>query len=111
MLGLFKEIGATWRSIVSVVLAYGGIVLLGLYNQHWLRLATDAARGVYNHIIDFIGQFSDLGSSLAMMGLEPGSVFVSMMTLFMRVVVLSLALWIFKGLGGLIFGRSKSSRY
>jgi hypothetical protein len=106
---LFAEIVKTWRSVASVGLAYGLIALLAVYNQDWLYQAFDLSRGGYNQATDFVSHFSKLGGVLTGVALNPGSVFVTMMILFARVVVLSVLLWIGKLLGGALFGRKESS--
>lgn len=104
MLSLLSEIGKTWRSIASVGLAYGLIALLGIYNQDWLYSAFDISRQGYNHATDLVSHFSKLGAVMTGVALNPGSVFVTMMILFARVVVLSVVLWIGRLIGAAVTG-------
>jgi hypothetical protein len=111
MFSLFSEIGKTWRSIASVGLAYGLIALLGVYNQDWLYQAFDISRAGYNQATELVSHFSKLGAVMTGVALNPGSVFVTMMILFVRVVVLSVVLWIGNMIGKLITGGGKRAGY
>jgi hypothetical protein len=113
MLSLFKEIGATWRSIAAVILAYGLIALLFFYNEDALSTLFGIAKGGYDQGYHLAGEFSKRAEFLFGFTITPGAVFVTMMILFVRVVVLSLVLWIAKGIIKLIFGSGErqTSRY
>ena len=113
MLSLFKEIGKTWRSIAAVILAYGLIAVLFFYNENALSMLFGIAKDAYDQGYHIAGDFSKRAEFLFGFTLTPGAVFVTMMILFVRVVVLSLFLWIAKGIIGLLFGgrERESSRF
>jgi hypothetical protein len=110
MISLFKEIGKTWRSIASVVLAYALIAALFFYNENALSMLFGVAKDTYDQGYHIAGDFSKRAEFLFGFTLTPGAVFVTMMILFVRVVVLSIFLWIAKGIVGMIFPK-KSERY
>lgn len=111
MLSLFKEIGKSWRSIAAVILAYALIAALFFYNENALSMLFGIAKDTYDQGYHLAGEFSKRAEFLFGFTLTPGAVFVTMMILFMRVVVLSLFLWLAKGLIGLLFGRAERSSY
>ena len=111
MLSLFKEIGKTWRSIAAVVLAYALIAALFFYNEDALSMLFGIAKQGYDQGYQIAGAFSKRAEFLFGFTLTPGAVFVTMMILFVRVVVLSIFLWIAKGIVGLFFKPEQPSRY
>ena len=111
MMGLLKELGKTWRSVASVVLAYGIIAALFFYNPHALNWAIGVANEGYNQSREFTSNLSEQAAVLFGLTISPGSVFITLMILFVRVVVLSILLWISGGIIRLVFGREKSERY
>jgi hypothetical protein len=111
MLSLFKEIGKTWRSIAAVILAYGLIALLFFYNEDALSYLFGIAKSTYDQGYHIAGDFSKRAEFLFGFTLTPGAVFVTMMILFVRVVVISLFLWVSKGIINLFFGSRETAKY
>lgn len=111
MLSLFKEIGKTWRSIAAVILAYGIIVVLFFYNEDLLSTLFGFAKQGYDQGYHMAGEVSKRAEFLFGFTLTPGAVFVTMMILFVRVVLLSLLLWVANGIIGLIFGKKDKAQY
>lgn len=108
MLGLLREIAKTWRSIAAIILAYGLIVLLFFYSPDALNQLFGYAVKGYNEGYQVAGEMSDRAAFLFGNFISPPSVFVTMMILLMRVVVISLLLWVAKLMVDAVFGRARN---
>lgn len=90
----FKHLGTTWRSIVSVVLTYIIVVALFFYEDKWLVTMTRWASNFHDWLAHTFGFFSDRGEALFTLTISDATVMITLLILFVRVVVLSLLLWL-----------------
>jgi hypothetical protein len=102
---LGKHLGRTWRSIVAVLLAYVLVLILFLWAPDMLDKFVTESHGVHDWLADFIGRFSSRGRVLFFSTITDFATFMTLVILFTRVVVISLALWISEGLVRVLFGR------
>ncbi|HXZ68888.1 MAG TPA: hypothetical protein VEH07_09890 [Alphaproteobacteria bacterium] len=104
---LGKHLGRTWRSILAVALAYVLVLILFLWAPSLLDKAVLQSHGFHDWLANFIGQFSERGRILFFSTITDFATFMTLLILFVRVVVISLALWISEGLVQLLFGRGE----
>ena len=104
---LGKHLGRTWRSILAVVLAYVFVLILFLWAPSLLDKAVLQSHGFHDWLANFIGQFSERGRILFFSTITDFATFMTLLILFVRVVVISLALWISEGLVRILFGRGE----
>ncbi|MFZ1988541.1 MAG: hypothetical protein WAW96_02105 [Alphaproteobacteria bacterium] len=104
---LGKHLGRTWRSILAVVLAYVLVLILFLWAPGVLDKALSGSHGFHDWLANFIGQFSERGRILFFSTITDFATFMTLLILFVRVVVISLALWVSEGLVRVLFGRGE----
>lgn len=101
----------TWRSIVSFFLSFVVLGLMVWFTPDWVNGFIEAAGGVKYFVMNGAENVLGYGQPSALFGILVGdtAIALALMTLFTRVVVLTLILW----LGGMIyrsiFGGSASS--
>jgi hypothetical protein len=95
-------IGQTWRSIVSFFLSFVVLGLMVWFTPDWVQAFVQAAGRIKFLVMDGADAALGFGQPSALFALIVGdtAIALTLMTLFTRVVVLTLILW----LGGLIFG-------
>ena len=94
-------LGQTWRSIVSFFLSFVVLALMVWFTPDWVQSFVQAAGTLKYLIMDAADAVFGYGQPSALFALVVGdtAIALTLMTLFTRVVVLTLILW----LGGLIF--------
>ena len=100
-------LGQTWRSIVSFVLSFFVLGLMVWFTPDWARGFLETATAVKSVAIsasDAVFGYSQPGT---LFGIFIGDTAIAMalMTLFTRVVVLTLILWIGQALYNSVFGK------
>ena len=101
----------TWRSIVSFFLSFVVLGLMVWFTPEWVRGFIDAASGLKVLVMNGADSVFGYSQPSVLFGLVVGdtAIALTLMTLFTRVVVLTLILW----LGGMIrrslFGGSPSA--
>jgi hypothetical protein len=100
-MGLSHFLWQTWRSVVSFFMSFFVLGLMVLFTPDWVRNLLGAASGVKTFVMDTADAAFGAGQPAALFGLVVGdtAIALTLMTLFTRVVVLTLILW----LGGLIY--------
>ncbi len=95
-------VGQTWRSIASFFLSFVMLGLMVWFTPDWVQAFVQAAGSLKYLVMDGAEATLGYGQPSALFGLVVGdtAIALTLMTLFTRVVVLTLLLW----LGGLIFG-------
>jgi hypothetical protein len=95
-------VGQTWRSIASFLLSFVVLGLMVWFTPDWVQAFVQAAASLKYLVMDGADAALGYGQPSALFGLIVGdtAIALTLMTLFTRVVVLTLMLW----LGGLIFG-------
>lgn len=101
MQGLFHFMWQTWRSIVSFFLSFVVLGVMVVLTPDWVTAFVQTAGQIKYMAMDGAETLLGNGSPSALFGLVVGdtAIALTLMTLFTRVVVLTLILW----LGGLIF--------
>lgn len=101
----------TWRSIVSFFLSFFVLGIMVWFTPEWVRGLLDFASGLKIFVMDAADNTLGYGQPAALFGLIVGdtAIALTLMTLFTRVIVVTLALWV----GSLIYnslfrGRSSS---
>jgi len=91
----------TWRSVVSFFLSFIVLGLMVVLVPDWVNGFVRAAGSIKYFVMDGAENLLGTGSPSALFGLIVGdtAIALTLMTLFTRVVVLTLILW----LGGLIY--------
>ena len=91
----------TWRSVVSFFLSFVVLGLMVVLAPDWVNGFVHAAGSIKYFVMDSADRLLGNGSPSALFGLVVGdtAIALTLMTLFTRVVVLTLILW----LGGLIY--------
>jgi hypothetical protein len=102
---LGRQIGKTWRSIFAIVLAYVMVAALFFWAPNLLDSAINQSHGFHDWLANLIGRFSSRGRILFFSTITDFATFMTLVILFMRVVVITLALWISEAVTGGIFGR------
>lgn len=93
----------TWRSIVSFFLSFFVLGLMVWFTPDWVMGFVETAGQLKYLVMDTANAALGAGQPSAIFGLVVGdtAIALTLMTLFTRVVVLTLILW----LGGLIYRR------
>ena len=101
MQGLFHFMWQTWRSIVSFFLSFVVLGVMVVLTPDWVTGFVKTAGSLKYLAMDGAEQMLGNGSPSALFGLVVGdtAIALTLMTLFTRVVVLTLILW----LGGLVY--------
>ncbi len=107
---LFSLVLGSWRSVASAVLAYAIIALLFFYDDGMLARLFDVASKSHDEFKDLVGHWSKRGEFLFGFTISEGSVFVTMMILFVRIFVLSIILWIAGLIVEGVFGKAPARR-
>ena len=91
----------TWRSIVSFFLSFFVLGLMVWFTPEWVTGFVETAGGLKSVITDGATNLLGYGQPSALFSLVVGdtAIALTLMTLFTRVIVLTLILW----LGGLIY--------
>jgi hypothetical protein len=100
-MGLWHFMGQTWRSIVSFFLSFVVLGLMVIFAPGWATGFVEAASSFKYVVLDQFSSLTGLGQASDVFALLVGDTEIAlvMITLFTRVVVLTLLLW----LGGLIY--------
>lgn len=108
MQGLGHFMWQTWRSIVSFFLSFVVLGLMVVLTPEWVTGFIETAGSLKYFIMDSAETVIGNGSPSALFGLVVGdtAIALTLMTLFTRVVVLTLIMW----LGGLIYSAIFGSR-
>jgi len=101
-------LGQTWRSIVSFFLSFFVLGLMVWFTPDWVQGFIEVAGRLKILIMDGATNALGFGQPAALFGLLVGdtAIALTLLTLFTRVVVLTLILW----LGGLILGALTGAR-
>jgi len=91
---LGKHLGRTWRSVLAVILAYVLVAILFFWAPHLFDYWLTKSHAFHDWLANFIGQFSARGRILFFSTITDFATFMTLLILFVRVVVISLALWI-----------------
>lgn len=93
----------TWRSIVSFFLSFFVLGMMVWFTPEWVRGLLDVAAGIKGVVMDTADNTLGYGQPAALFGLVVGdtAIALTLMTLFTRVIVVTLALWV----GNLIYTR------
>lgn len=105
---LLRLLGQTWRSVVSVLIAYTIVIGLLIYYPEILQQILHFAEGIRDHIIAFIGSETidnPTAEVLARAIISEHSVSMILFFLFARVVVLTTILFLIEELWYLTTGR------
>lgn len=87
-------LGQTWRSFLSIVLAYGMTVALFVYNGDALQDLIQWNSGFHDWLQHLVGSFSPRGEALFSLAISDATTFMTLMIFFVRAVVLTVALWV-----------------
>lgn len=93
-MGLGHFIGQTWRSLFSIVLAYGLTVALFVYSSDTLQSLIQWNSGFHDWMQHLVGTVSPRGESVFSLMISDATTFMTLMIFFVRAVVLTLALWV-----------------
>jgi hypothetical protein len=101
----------TWRSIVSFFLSFVVLGLMVIFTPEWVQGFVEAAGAFKYLVLDAATSATGVGQPAALFSLLVGdtAIALAMMTLFTRVIVLTLLLWIGGMIYRSIFGGSASS--
>ena len=96
----------TWRSIVSFFLSFVVLGLMVWFTPDWVQGFIEAAGSLKYFIMGAAEEVSGYGQPSALFALLVGdtAIALALMTLFTRVVVLTLILWVGQGLFRSLFG-------
>lgn len=94
-------LGQTWRSIASFFLSFVVLGLMVWFTPDWVQSFVRAAGSLKIYIMEAADSLLGFGQPSAMFALIVGdtAIALTLMTLFTRVVVLTLLMW----LGGMIY--------
>lgn len=101
----------TWRSVVSFFLSFFVLGIMVWFTPEWVRGLLDVAGGVKTVVMDTADNTLGYGQPAALFGLVVGdtAIALTLMTLFTRVVVVTLALWVGNLIYTRLFGGGRSS--
>lgn len=99
-MGLWGHIWQAWRSILSVIIALGITIALGIYSEGALQELIHWNSGFHDWVQQFIGRFSGRAEALFSLTISDATTFFTMMIIFVRTFVLSLVLWVVKAWSG-----------
>jgi hypothetical protein len=107
MQGLGHFLWQTWRSVVSFFLSFVVLGLMVWFTPDWVQGFIEAAGSLKYFVMGAANEVSGYGQPSALFALLVGdtAIALALMTLFTRVVVLTLILWIGQSLFGSLFGR------
>jgi hypothetical protein len=100
-MGLSHFLWQTWRSIVSFFMSFAVLGLMVWFTPDWVQGFIEAAGGLKYFIMGAADQTLGYGQPSALFAILVGdtAIALALMTLFTRVVVLTLILWV----GGLMY--------
>lgn len=107
---MFRLIGQTWRTVLAVVIAYVLVVALFFWGDAYLADAIRASNGFREFLKGVIGSdvvLGPRGEILFTLALSDAAVFMTLLILFVRVVVITLAVWIGEVIVTMLFGRAE----
>jgi hypothetical protein len=103
---LVSLLAQTWRSVVSVIIAWILIILSLLYYPEALAAVIDGARGTRQWLLDLVGsRGSDTVDILAGAIITDHTVTMAFMFLFSRIVVLTAILYVIASIYVAVTGR------
>lgn len=105
---MIRLLGQTWRSVLAVVIAYVLVVALFFYGDTYLANAIRASAGFREFLKGVVGSdvvLGPRGEILFTMALSDAAVFMTLLILFVRVVVITIAVWIGQIIVTALFGR------
>ena len=92
---LVHLLGQTWRSVVSVIIAWTLIIWSLIYYPDALAFVINSARGTREWLLDLVGtRGNQTVDILAGAIITDHTVTMAFMFLFARIIVLTLILWI-----------------
>ena len=92
---LVNLLAQTWRSVVSVIIAWALVIWSLIYYPEALAFVIDNARGTRQWLLDLVGsRGNQTVDILAGAIITDHTVTMAFMFLFARIVVLTLILWI-----------------
>jgi hypothetical protein len=99
----------TWRSILAFFLSFVVLGLMVWFEPQWVNEFVVVAGQLKHLIMDFATQALGYGQPSALFGLLVGdtAIALTLITLFTRVVVLTLLLWLGNLMFGSLFGRAR----
>jgi hypothetical protein len=84
----------TWRSLLSIVIAYGLVVGLWVYSGDTLQQLVHWNSGFHDWLQRAIGSFSARGEAAFSLLISDQTTFITLTILFVRGVLLSTVLWV-----------------
>jgi len=107
---LVNLLAQTWRSVVSVIIAWTLVIWSLIYYPELLSAVIDSARGTRQWLLDFVTARagSDTVNILAGAIITDHTVTMAFMFLFARIVVLTLILFIIGQIWYAVTGREPS---
>ena len=103
---LFNLLAQTWRSVVSVIIAWTLVILSLIYYPEALAAVIESARGTRQFLLDLVGtRGNDTVDILAGAIITDHTVTMAFMFLFARIVVLTTILYIIASIFVAVTGR------
>ena len=103
---LVKLLAQTWRSVVSVIIAWTLVILSLVYYPEALAFVINSARGTREWLLDLVGaRGNDTVDILAGAIITDHTVTMAFMFLFSRIVVLTAILYIIGSIMAAVTGR------
>jgi len=106
-------IGQTWRSIASFFLSFVVLGLMVWFTPDWVQIFIEAAGRLKVLIMNGATEALGYGQPSALFAVLVGdtAIALALLTLFTRVVVLTLLLWIGSQMFGSLFGRPAANAH
>lgn len=103
---LLNLLAQTWRSVVSVIIAWALVILSLIYYPEALAAVIESARGTRQFLLDLVGtRGNDTVDILAGAIITDHTVTMAFMFLFARIVVLTTILYIIASIFVAVTGR------
>ncbi len=102
---MWKHLRASWRSVLSIVLAYVIVLVLFLSFPALLDTLVTKSHWVHDQVANLIGDISQRGRILFFSTITDFMTFMTLMIVFVRVVVISAVLWLSERIVNTTFGR------
>jgi hypothetical protein len=103
---LLNLLAQTWRSVVSVIIAWALVILSLIYYPEALAAVIESARGTRQFLLDLVGtRGNDTVDILAGAIITDHTVTMAFMFLFARIVVLTTILYIIASIYVAVTGR------
>lgn len=109
-MGLTHFLWQTWRSVVSFFMSFVVLGLMVWFTPDWVNGFVATAGSLKYFVMGSAETILGYGQPSALFGLIVGdtAIALTLMTLFTRVVVLTLILWLGQLIYGRLFGRKAS---